>query len=299
MSNNKIPFKITQGLKNKLNTVPLVNGQIIYCTDTAEIYIDTLNSQSNVVERIDITKAGSFAKKETGIFYIEGTGSTDTTAKVATWLGAHDDIDKYYPGLTILYKVSTAGSTSTTLNINGLGPINVVRNATTGVSTAFPVNSIVLLTYTMDSDGNTYWKTADYDTNSYSYVRQYYTTTDKEYPLLFKYDPGLTTTTNYVTKYTRTANNMHANPFTGTITANEFVGNLTGTAESATSIQPINHENYGNITMWRGTKAQYDAISTKNPNCLYIITDDIPKQQTWQLTLLDGTVVERDVVLYE
>lgn len=99
--------------------------------------------------------------KEQGVYYIEGTGST-----AGTWLGSHDDITEYYPGLTVLYKVPVAGASGgTTLNINDLGAATVVRNATTGISTTCPVNSVVMLTYTEDS-GTAYWKTADYDSNT-------------------------------------------------------------------------------------------------------------------------------------
>lgn len=101
-----------------------------------------------------------------GIFYIDGGGTTNTTNKVATWTGSHSDITEYYNGLTIAFKVGTAGSTTTTLNINNLGAVTVVRNATTGISTACPVNGVLLLTYTVDSNGTAYWKTADYDTNT-------------------------------------------------------------------------------------------------------------------------------------
>ena len=105
------------------------------------------------------------ADKSQAIFYIEGSGTTDTTNKVATWLGSHSDITSYYVGLTILYKISTAGSTTTTLNINNLGAIPVVRNVTSAISTAYAVNSIVMLTYTID-DGTAYWKVGDYDSNT-------------------------------------------------------------------------------------------------------------------------------------
>lgn len=101
------------------------------------------------------------APKSSGIFYIVGTGTT-----TGTWLGSHDDITAYFDGLTIAYKVAIAGvSGTTTLNINNLGAITVVRNASTAISTAFPVNSVVLLTYTTD-DGTAYWKVADYDSNT-------------------------------------------------------------------------------------------------------------------------------------
>lgn len=100
------------------------------------------------------------AKKDQGIYYIEGTGST-----AGTWLGSHVDIKAYTPGLTVLYKVPVAGASTTTLNINGLGDVPVVRNATTAISTTCPVSSVVMLTYTEDS-GTAYWKRADYDVNT-------------------------------------------------------------------------------------------------------------------------------------
>lgn len=91
----------------------------------------------------------------TNIPYIVGTGT-----KSGTWLGSHDGITEYYDGLTIAYKLNVAGASTTTLNINGLGAIKVARNATTEIGTAFPVNSILLLTYTTTSSTG-YWVIAD------------------------------------------------------------------------------------------------------------------------------------------
>ena len=160
-----------------------------------------------------IQKANDASPKENGVYYIEGTGTT-----AGTWLGSHSDITEYYAGLKIAYKIGIAGlSDGTTLNINNLGAVTVVRNATTAISTAFPVNSVVFLVYTVDGS-TAYWKTADYDANSYAYVRQYYTTANNNYPLLMKYDAGITTTTSYVTKYTRCSNKMYFNPSTGNLT---------------------------------------------------------------------------------
>lgn len=103
---------------------------------------------------------------EGSLFFIKGSGSTtDTTNKVATWVGSHPNISAYYDGLTIAYKIDSAGSTTTTLNINNLGAVTVVRNATTGISTAYPVDSIAYLTYTLDGT-TAYWKAADYDANT-------------------------------------------------------------------------------------------------------------------------------------
>lgn len=103
--------------------------------------------------------AGKANKKE-GVYYIEGTGDT-----AGTWLGFNSDITEYYPGLSIAYKPSVAGATGLTLNINGLGAVPVVRNVNSAVTTHYGVNSIVMLTYTVD-DGTAYWKLADYDSDT-------------------------------------------------------------------------------------------------------------------------------------
>lgn len=109
------------------------------------------------------TASGSVTINATDIpqfYYIEGTGTTDSTAKTSTWTGSHSLITAYTPGLTVAYKVGIAGQTSTTLNINNLGAVTVVKNATTAISTTYPVNSVVLLTYTLDGT-TAYWKVSD------------------------------------------------------------------------------------------------------------------------------------------
>lgn len=95
-------------------------------------------------------------KGDSGVIYIEGNSST-----AGTWTGSHSDITSYFNGLTIAYKTNIAGAATTTLNINGLGAIPVNRNASTAISTIYPVGSVVILTY---SDGA--WLTADYDANT-------------------------------------------------------------------------------------------------------------------------------------
>ena len=103
----------------------------------------------------------SKADKANGIFYIVGTGDTD-----GVWKGTLEGLAAYFDGLTIAYKTAVAGvSGGTTLNINSLGAVSVVRNATTAITTTYPVNSVVILTYTTDN-GTPYWKVADYDSNT-------------------------------------------------------------------------------------------------------------------------------------
>jgi hypothetical protein len=117
-----------------------------------------LNSVNASIESLGAGKAD----KTHGIHYIEGTGST-----AGTWLGTHADITEYYAGLILAYKIGVAGlSDGTTLNINNLGAVTVVKNATSAISTNFAVNSVIFLVYTVDSDGTAYWKAHDYDSNT-------------------------------------------------------------------------------------------------------------------------------------
>ena len=121
---------------------------------TAELnYVDGVTSNIQ-------TQLNNKADKTQGVYYIEGTGST-----AGTWLGSHSGITEYYPGLTILYKIPIAGASTTKLNINNLGTVNVVKNVSTAISTSYAVNSIVNLIYTLDGT-TAYWKIADYDSNT-------------------------------------------------------------------------------------------------------------------------------------
>lgn len=123
------------------------------------------------------------SKKSMGLLYVEGN-SEDTAG---TWTASCPEITSYYVGLTIAYKVAVAGASPTTLNINGLGAVTVVRQATTSVSTNYPVNTVVVLIYTEDGD-TAYWKTGDYDANTDTKVRQYQVTNNTAYALLTRYN---------------------------------------------------------------------------------------------------------------
>lgn len=148
--------------------VSKVNGQVP--SSTGEVTISSVNSATkatqdalgNVIADTYATKTelGGKASKEAGVYYVEGTGTT-----AGVWLGSHSSITAYYEGLVIAYKIGVAGASSTTLDINGLGAVSVVRNVSTSVSTAYAVNSVVMLVYTIDGD-KTYWKVADYDSDT-------------------------------------------------------------------------------------------------------------------------------------
>ena len=98
-----------------------------------------------------------FAKKQEGIFYVEGNSTED-----GKWIGTNERITSYYDGLTIAYKTNKrAGWNSTTLNINNLGAIKVKQStqdvAISGMSTTTGTNiiigSIIILVYATNDDG--------------------------------------------------------------------------------------------------------------------------------------------------
>lgn len=169
--------------------------------------------------------------KSEGVFYIEGSGTTDSTNKTSTWTGSSTRITEYYDGLTIKYKIGEVGQSTVTLNINNLGAKTVYRFGTTKLTTQFPVGSILHLTYHADlNDGC--WVTNDYDANTNTYQRVYATTSNVEYPITARY--ATTTGASYYAEYGRYSTDVTLNPSTKTITATAFKGKLIGNADTAT-----------------------------------------------------------------
>ena len=171
------------------------------------------------------------ADKSEGAFFVEGSGTTDSTAKTSTWVGTSDRITEYYDGLAIRYKIGVAGQTTTTLNINGLGAKPIYLFNTTKLTTQFPVNSIINLIYHADLNSGC-WMCSDYDSNTNTYQRVYPTTTNTEYPITARYNT--TTGSSYYAEYGRYSTGVTLNPSTNTITATKFKGALTGNADTAT-----------------------------------------------------------------
>lgn len=180
--------------------------------------------------------------------FIEGSGTTDSTAKTSTWIGNSDEITEYYDGLTIRYKIGVAGQSTVTLNINDLGAKTVYRFNTTKLTTQFPVGSIINLIYHADlNDGC--WITNDYDANTNTYQRVYESSAKNvEYPITARY--ATTSGSSYYAEYGRYSAGVTLNPSTNTITATTFNGNLNGTATKALQ------DSHGNVIV--------DAYATKN-----------------------------------
>ena len=215
----------TSGSYNDLTNKPTIPAAVT--VDTALSSTSTNPVQNKVVT----TALAGKADKSEGTFFIEGSGTTDATAKTSTWVGTSDKITEYYDGLAIRYKIGVAGQSTTTLNINNLGAKTVYLFNTTKLTTHFPVNSIINLIYHEDLNSGC-WVCNDYDANTNTYQRVYPTTTSAEYPITTRYNT--TTGSSYYAEYGRYSTGVTLNPSTNTITATKFKGALTGNADTAT-----------------------------------------------------------------
>ena len=110
--------------------------------------------------------------------YIIGP-DTDTTA--GTWTGSYSKITAYTEGLTIMYVPKVAGSsTTTTLNLNGLGAQTCYLKGSSKLTTHFAANSVVVLTYRenvviSDKTYTGWWANSQYDSDNYYYQLLAYT----------------------------------------------------------------------------------------------------------------------------
>ena len=230
-------------------------------------------SKKLATEEYVMNQIGNGAK---GTPFVQGSGTTDSTAKTSTWVGNSDEITEYYDGLTIKYKIGVEGQSTVTLNINNLGAKTVYRFSTTKLTTQFPVGSIINLIYHTDlNDGC--WITNDYDANTNTYQR-IYESDDKnvEYPITSRY--ATTSGSSYYAEYGRYSTGVTLNPSKKSITATTFNGNLNGTATKATQ------DSHGNVIV--------DAYATKN----YVQQEFASKVLT--LTGLDAEGISHTWTIY-
>lgn len=217
-------IKLRRGTAEDLAAIVLAEGEPAYATDTKKFSIgdgETAFSNLKNYGELDGKDAEEFAYKSEGVFFVVG----NTSGTAGTWTGTNSRITAYFDGMIINYKIGIAGATTTTLNINGLGAKTCYLRGTTKITTHYEVGTMVLLSYNA-STGAFY--SADYDANSYAYVRQYKTTTNADYPMLFAYETTLPS--SYDTKYTRKNSNITANPSTGVVKAVTFNENGTNLA---------------------------------------------------------------------
>ena len=162
------------------------------------------------------------------------TGVSGGTNKMTSWSGHCEGITELYDGMNVQIKIPVAGyATGDTLSINGGDRHRVLLNASTSLTTHYPVGSIVRFVYDANQSANVYtgsstplsvqgvWKVSDYDsnTNTIGYlvgVNQITYTVDAatyRYMLLLTKDETTLTPVN-------SANNVSAS--TKTLTTSEF-----------------------------------------------------------------------------
>ena len=161
---------------------------------------------------------------------VAGTGAIAQKWAVADIGGITTATD----GMTVAVRMPTSGSSyGVNLSIDGGNTYYpIVQNVNTSIRMSYSQGSTLILTFNASQEVRAYmtgngmttvtgcWQTTDL--NSDTFVTQYITSTNSSYPLLFKYGEGITSTGNS-TSYARFANNIYANPSTGTIYANDFV----------------------------------------------------------------------------
>ena len=75
-------------------------------------------------------------------------------------------ITAYTDGMMIRYKLTYAGASTTTLNVNGLGAKTVYRRGTTKLTTHYGVGSYLILYYSTSFDSGSWQVLTDYDANT-------------------------------------------------------------------------------------------------------------------------------------
>jgi hypothetical protein len=96
---------------------------------------------------------------------------TDGGSKTAgTWVAntgsPTQNLTAYSDGQLFLYKVTVAGASTTTLNIDGLGAKTIYRGGTTKLTTQYGVGSYVLLYYSSSLNSGSFIVANDSDANS-------------------------------------------------------------------------------------------------------------------------------------
>jgi hypothetical protein len=133
-----------------------ITAGIINAGDIATFIYDGTQYQLIAIDR-DIR-----ANKNTIHYVASSVIITTGDSTTINWMGTDASITEYYEGLTIVFKpVSSAGTSSTTLSINGIGAKTIIRNYADNLTTSNvpTTGKLIILTYTtsLSSDGNWEW----------------------------------------------------------------------------------------------------------------------------------------------
>ena len=129
-----------------------VQGNLSDAAADQESYVNLTDHIRQILQAMGLTDRGQ------GIHYIVG----DDTSTTGVWKGTCPEISQYYDGLMVAYRtITTGGGTTTTLEINGLGPVNIKRNGLNyDVNYYYTKGAVLVLTYVV-VDGVGYWQMAD------------------------------------------------------------------------------------------------------------------------------------------
>lgn len=96
------------------------------------------------------THSGANITDSNTVYFANG----DTSGTDGVWTATVPGITSYYEGLYILFKIGRNGSSTTTLNINGIGPITCYRYSNSKLTTHFGINAIIPFVYTTLNGGS-------------------------------------------------------------------------------------------------------------------------------------------------
>lgn len=234
----------------------LVEGRIIYHATNKKYYY------YNGTEWKDYAGDGSAVSptisvlENTDASYVLNITDKDGTITTPNLKGANgtdgtDGVDGVSPTVAVATNTSSSytlnitdkNGTITTPNLKGANGTNGT-NGTNGVSPTISVATNTSSTYTLSiTDKNGTFTTPNLkgadgssSTNTDYKVQNSTTSNDSEYPIILLSSAyGGTTTNTTTTSSTYRTNNVYVNPSTATVTANKFVGSLSGNATSATT----------------------------------------------------------------
>ena len=180
---------------------------------------------------VDSDSNGDTTFKNTAPLYLTTDGGSTTAG---TWLATNTDIETLTDGLAIIYPITVAGASTTTLNLNGSGAKTVYINGTTKLTTHYPVGQRIILIY---STVKTAWFVNEYDSNTNTLVRTYRQITNnatwnQDYPLIASRTLASgygAADGNYKDVYGligATAVTPTVNPITGEVKAVKFTGEI-------------------------------------------------------------------------
>lgn len=161
--------------------------------------------------------------------FIVGTGTT-----AGTWTGTLTGLTAYYDGLLILYKSPVAGgSSTTTLNLNGIGAKTVYLNSSSKLTTHYPANQPILLTYSASTNSGCFVAVDNYDSNSHRTVNVNGTRKLGNNTTALNFKDGTNTTVTYDSGVIINASDPTVTQ-TETTTSGDYEVLFSGTADSTT-----------------------------------------------------------------